>query len=158
MYLSRRLPLVTAAELESRARLFSRELAAAGVTAFTDATVRNGPEEVELMARLLGGRVLAQRVAMMLGAPYLTAFDEAMRIAHPAGIMLVASSLSRVREPTTARSHGGSRGRARRVSTRPFIAPRSKTWSWRSMRSSPPRAGRRPHSMMARFSVSSMAG
>jgi predicted amidohydrolase YtcJ len=89
-YLSRRLPLVTPAELESRARLFSRELAAAGVTAFTDATVRNGPEEVKVMARLLSGRAVAQRVAMMLGAPYLGAFDEAARIAQTAGINLVA--------------------------------------------------------------------
>ena len=63
---------MTPAELESRARLFSRELAAAGVTAFTDATVRNGPEEVALMARMLNGRAVGQRVAMMLGAPHLT--------------------------------------------------------------------------------------
>ena len=63
-------PRVTPAELESRARLFSRELAAAGVTAFTDATVRNGPEDVALMARLVSGRAVAQRVAMMLGAPH----------------------------------------------------------------------------------------
>ena len=41
-----RLPRVTAAELESRTRIYSRELAAAGVTAFTDATVRNGPDDV----------------------------------------------------------------------------------------------------------------
>src|ERR1700730_14516027 len=64
-YISRQLPRVTPAELESRARLFSRELAAAGVTAFTDATVRNGPEEVALMARMLNGRAVGQRVAMM---------------------------------------------------------------------------------------------
>src|SRR5208282_582836 len=42
-WLSNHLPLVTAAESESRARIMSRELAAAGVTAFTDATTRNGP-------------------------------------------------------------------------------------------------------------------
>lgn len=89
-YITQRLPPVTADELEARARLFSRELAAAGLTAFTDATVRNGPEEVALMARLVRGRAVAQRVAMMLGAPYLEAADEAARIAHSAGISLGA--------------------------------------------------------------------
>jgi predicted amidohydrolase YtcJ len=89
-YLTRRLPRVTPAELEARARVFSRELAAAGVTAFTDATVRNGPEEVALMRRLVSGRAVAQRVAMMLGAPYFDAVAEAARIAQPAGITLVA--------------------------------------------------------------------
>ena len=89
-YISRRLPRVTPAELESRARLFSRELAAGGVTAFTDATVRNGPEDVALMARLVSGRAVAQRVATMLGAPHLDALDEAARTAQPAGITLVA--------------------------------------------------------------------
>src|SRR5512146_117103 len=89
-YLSQRLPRVTPAELEARSRLFSRELAAAGVTAFTDATVRNGPEEVALMARLVSGRAVAQRVAMMLGAPYLDKFDEAARAAQPAAIKLTA--------------------------------------------------------------------
>lgn len=89
-YLSQRLPRVTPAELEARARLFSRELAAAGVTAFTDATVRNGPEEVALMARLVNGRAVAQRVAMMLGAPYLDAFNEAARAGQPAAITLNA--------------------------------------------------------------------
>jgi len=89
-YISRRLPRVTPAELESRARLFSRELAAGGVTAFTDATVRNGPEDVALMARLVSGRAVTQRVAMMLGAPHLDALDEAARTAQPAGITLVA--------------------------------------------------------------------
>jgi predicted amidohydrolase YtcJ len=89
-YISRRLPRVTTAELESRGRLFSRELAAAGVTAFTDASVRNGPEEVTLMARMVSGRAVAQRVAMMLGAPHLDALDQAARTAQPAGITLVA--------------------------------------------------------------------
>jgi len=89
-YLSRRLPRVTPAELESRARLFSRELAAAGVTAFTDATVRNGPEEVALMARLVNGRSVGQRVAMMLGAPHFDALDEAARAAQQGKITLVA--------------------------------------------------------------------
>jgi predicted amidohydrolase YtcJ len=90
-WLTRRLPTVTAAELEARARLFSRELAAAGVTAFTDATVRNGPEEAALMARLVGARAVVQRVAMMLGAQNLNAIDEARRAtAMPAAIAITA--------------------------------------------------------------------
>src|SRR5579871_3580810 len=44
-WLSDHLPPVTAAESESRARTMSREMAAAGVTAFTDATARNGAAE-----------------------------------------------------------------------------------------------------------------
>ena len=60
------------------------------MTAFTDATVRNGPEEVALMARMVSGRAVAQRVAMMLGAPHFDALDEAARAAQPAGITLVA--------------------------------------------------------------------
>jgi predicted amidohydrolase YtcJ len=89
-YLSHKLPRVTPAELEARARLFSRDLASAGVTAFTDATVRNGPEEVALMARLINGRAVTQRVAMMLGAPHLDGFDQAVRAAQPAAITLNA--------------------------------------------------------------------
>jgi predicted amidohydrolase YtcJ len=89
-YISRRLPRVTPAETEARARLFSRELAAAGVTAFTDASVRNGPEDVALMARVMNGRGVGQRVAMMLGAPYLEAAREAAKIAKPAGIIVNA--------------------------------------------------------------------
>jgi predicted amidohydrolase YtcJ len=89
-HFSRRLPRVMPAELEARARLFSRELAAAGVTAFTDATVRNGPEDVAVMARMVNGRAVAQHVAMMIGAPYFNALGEAARAAQPAGIALVA--------------------------------------------------------------------
>ncbi len=48
--------------------VFSRELAAAGVTAFTDATVRNGPDEVALFARLAREGAICQRVGMMIGA------------------------------------------------------------------------------------------
>ena len=89
-YISRRLPRVTPAELESRARLFSREMAAAGVTAFTDATVRNGPEEVAVMARLVSARAVSQRVSMMLGAPYLDQLEAATRAAKPGAIPLLA--------------------------------------------------------------------
>jgi predicted amidohydrolase YtcJ len=90
-WITRRLPRVTTAELEARARLFSRELASAGITAFTDATARNGPDEVALMARLVGSRAVAQRVSMMLGAPNLNGIDEARRAAVPAAIAISAA-------------------------------------------------------------------
>ncbi len=76
-----RLPLVTKAETESRARIMSRELAAAGVTAFTDATVRNGAEEVELFARLSAARSICQRVGVMIGAHHLDAAGAAAKFA-----------------------------------------------------------------------------
>jgi predicted amidohydrolase YtcJ len=76
--------------VDGTAGLCRRELAVAGVTAFIDATVRNVPEEVALMARMLNGRAVGQRVAMMLGAPHLNALDQAARAAQPAGITLVA--------------------------------------------------------------------
>jgi predicted amidohydrolase YtcJ len=85
-WLTRRLPLVTAAEIEARARTMSRELCAAGVTAFTDATVRNGPEEVELFAKLKSSGAICQRVAMMLGARHLEAAAKCAEAAHAAGI------------------------------------------------------------------------
>ena len=157
-YLSRRLPLVTPAELESRARLFSRELAAAGVTAFTDATVRNGPEEVALMARLLSGRAVTQRIAMMLGRALLQrgrrgGADRASGRDHAGRGEIHREP----REPTIARSRDGSRARVRQDSTRRSIAPRSKTSNSRSTRSRPPRAGCRPRATAARSFVSSMA-
>lgn len=89
-WLTRRLPPVTPAELEARAHIFSRELASAGVTAFTDATVRNGPDEAALMARLIAGRAVSQRVAMMIGAHNLDALDEAQRAAAPGAIAINA--------------------------------------------------------------------
>ena len=156
-YISRRLPRVTPAELESRARLFSRELAAAGVTAFTDATVRNGPEDVALMARMVSGRAVAQRVAMMLGAPHLNAFDEAARAAQPAGIKLVAVKF--VEGPQTDyRPIARWVARARESdSIRPSTAPKSKNWNSRSTRSRPPRVGCRRRWTAARSFVSSTA-
>lgn len=89
-WLTRRLPTVTSAELEARARLFSRELAAAGVTAFTDATARNGPDEAALMARLVRARAVVQRVAMMLGAPNLDRVEESRRATAPAAVAIAA--------------------------------------------------------------------
>jgi predicted amidohydrolase YtcJ len=66
-WLSARLPRVTAAEMESRARFYSHELAANGITAFTDATVRNGAEEVAALSRLAAGGSIKQRISLMLG-------------------------------------------------------------------------------------------
>ncbi|MGH7781591.1 MAG: amidohydrolase [Candidatus Binataceae bacterium] len=85
-WLTLHLPLVTKAELEARARTMSRELSAAGVTAFTDATVRNGPEEVELFAKLVSSGAICQRVAMMLGARHLEAATKSAEVARAAGI------------------------------------------------------------------------
>jgi predicted amidohydrolase YtcJ len=67
-WLSSHLPRVTASELESRVRGFSRELGAAGVTAFTDATVRNGPEEVTAFGQLRARGAICQRMSVMVGA------------------------------------------------------------------------------------------
>jgi predicted amidohydrolase YtcJ len=85
-WLTSRMPRVTAAELEARARVFSRELAAAGVTAFTDATVRNGPDEVALFARLVAGGAITQRMSMMVGPAYSEAIPVMRQMAAAAGI------------------------------------------------------------------------
>ncbi len=82
------LPLVTAAELESRARTLSRELASAGVTAFTDATVKNGPDEVQLFARLAQSRAIGQRIGLMVGARHLETAEQAAADASQAGVRL----------------------------------------------------------------------
>ncbi|HLW70063.1 MAG TPA: amidohydrolase family protein [Candidatus Binataceae bacterium] len=66
-WLGARMPRVTEAELEARARVFSRELAAAGVTAFTDATARNGVDDFALFGRLTANGAIVQRVAVMAG-------------------------------------------------------------------------------------------
>jgi predicted amidohydrolase YtcJ len=89
-WLSNHLPLVTAAELESRARIMSRELAAAGVTTFTDATTRNGPAEVELFARLARSGAICQRVGVMIGGHHLDAADRCEQLARGAPISLAA--------------------------------------------------------------------
>jgi predicted amidohydrolase YtcJ len=66
-WLSARLPRVTAAELEARARFYSHELAANGITAFTDATVRNGSDEVAVFSRLAASGAIKQRISLMMG-------------------------------------------------------------------------------------------
>ena len=90
-WLSDHLPLVTAAESESRARIMSREMAAAGVTAFTDATTRNGPVEVEQFAKLAQSNAICQRVGMMIGGQHLEAADRCALLARAAGISLAGA-------------------------------------------------------------------
>ena len=76
--------------IESRARVLSRELAAAGVTAFTDATVRNGPAEVALFAKLAGSGAICQRTAVMVGAPHLGSLNEVAESARAGRIRIAA--------------------------------------------------------------------
>jgi predicted amidohydrolase YtcJ len=78
-WLTRRLPRVTGAGLEARTRAFSRELAAAGVTAFTDATVRNGPDEVSTFAKLVReGALCPSYEELLADAARMLAMLEAM--------------------------------------------------------------------------------
>lgn len=87
-WITQRLPPVTAAELEARARLLSRELAAAGVTAFTDASATNGPQQVALFARLCRQGAIYQRVSPMVGAMHMDGIEEAAEAARGAGLKL----------------------------------------------------------------------
>ncbi|MGH7947724.1 MAG: amidohydrolase family protein, partial [Candidatus Binataceae bacterium] len=74
-WITSKLPRVTKAETEARARIMSRELAAAGVTAFTDATVKNGAAELGVFDTLVASGAIAQRVGVLLGAEQ---FEEAL--------------------------------------------------------------------------------
>ncbi len=110
-WLSDHLPPVTVAESESRARIMSREMAANGVTAFTDATTRNGPVEVEQFAKLVQSNAICQRVGVMIGGQHLEAADRCDQIAR------------------AARNHAGRREVHARISVRsrracrvPFVA------------------------------------
>lgn len=85
------LPLVTAAEIEARARILSRELAAAGITAFTDATARNDAGQIELFAKLAASRAIAQRMGAMIGGTHLDSLPKASELARSAGIRLAAA-------------------------------------------------------------------
>ncbi|MBE3604673.1 amidohydrolase family protein [bacterium] len=108
-WLSDRLPLVTAAELESRARNFSRELAAGGITAFTDATVRNGPNQIAALARMASAGVIRQRAGVMLGENFIDAASEARRIADASGLRLAGvkfMDVARARPERLARDLG----------------------------------------------------
>ena len=88
-WLSAGLPRVTAAEMESRVRLYSHELAASGITAFTDATVRNGSEEVAVFTRLAASGSIKQRVALMIGPQSLKDIGLLRKNAAGAGIPIV---------------------------------------------------------------------
>jgi predicted amidohydrolase YtcJ len=87
-WLTERLPLVTRAEAESRARVMSRELASAGVTAFTDATARNGVAEVELFARFAQSGSVSQRIGIMIGGQNLDSAAQCEKLARDGGIRL----------------------------------------------------------------------
>ncbi len=87
-WISQRLPRVTAAELEARVRIYSRELAAAGITAFTDATVRNGPEDVATFARLQSSGAIGQRIAVMIGQGQIETSNCSRQAAEAAGLRL----------------------------------------------------------------------
>jgi predicted amidohydrolase YtcJ len=89
-WLSARLPRVTAAELESRARFYSYELAANGITAFTDATVRNGSEEVAAFSRLAAGGAIKQRISLMVGPPHLKGISALRKAAQVGGMQIAA--------------------------------------------------------------------
>ncbi len=90
-WLSNHLPLVTVAESESRARIMSRELAAAGVTSFTDATTRNGPAEVEQFGQLAQSGSICQRVSVMIGGQHIDEADHCAQLARAARISLAGA-------------------------------------------------------------------
>jgi predicted amidohydrolase YtcJ len=87
-WISQRLPRVTPAELEARTRVYSRELAAAGITTFTDATVRNGPEDVATFALLSAKGAIGQRIGVMIGQNQVDAINISRQAAEAAGFRL----------------------------------------------------------------------
>jgi predicted amidohydrolase YtcJ len=90
-WITSRLPLVTAAETEARARIFSRELAASGVTAFTDASPRNDAAQVELFGKLVASRSICQRVGVMIGWEHLSTVPAATTAGRAAGINIAGA-------------------------------------------------------------------
>ncbi len=110
-WITAHLPRVTRAEIEARARILSRELAAAGVTAFIDATVRNGVEEAALFGRLSGSGALSSRARIMIGAAHLESAEEAARAARPGGVGIVAAKFM----PGVAYGEGQLSHRVRRA-------------------------------------------
>jgi len=89
-WITPRLPPVTSADIEARTRIFSRELASGGTTAFTDATVRNGLDEIRLFARLRAGGAFCQRASLMIGAAQIEFAAEARSLAEATGMKLSA--------------------------------------------------------------------
>jgi predicted amidohydrolase YtcJ len=98
-WLSRRLPPTTSADLEARAKSYSRELAAAGITSFTDATVRNGPEHIRLFGELRSWGAIAQHVSVMLGEDYLDTHEETRRMGREMGVPVISIKFRGQREP-----------------------------------------------------------
>ncbi len=90
-WITSKLPLVTAAETEARARIFSRQLAASGVTAFTDASPRNDAAQVELFGKLVALRSICQRVGLMIGGEHLDAIPAASAAARAGGIAIAGA-------------------------------------------------------------------
>ncbi len=76
-WITGRLPLVTFSEAEARARIMSRNLAAQGVTAFTDTTTRNDATQAELFARFISSGIICQHVSMMIGGAHLDSVKNA---------------------------------------------------------------------------------
>ncbi len=89
-WITSKLPLVTAAETEARARIFSRDLAASGVTAFTDTSPRNDAATVELFGKLGASRSISQRVGIMLGWEHLNTLP-ASAAGRAAGISIAGA-------------------------------------------------------------------
>jgi hypothetical protein len=90
-WITSKLPLVTAAETEARARIFSREIASSGVTAFTDASPRNDAAQVELFGKLVASRSICQRVGLMLGGQHLAALPAASAAGRAGGIAIAGA-------------------------------------------------------------------
>ena len=90
-WITSKLPLVTAAETEARARIFSRELAASGVTAFTDASPRNDAAQVELFGKLAASRSICQRIGIMIGGEHLDTIPAASAAARAAAISIAGA-------------------------------------------------------------------
>ncbi len=87
-WISHRLPRVTLAELEARTRVYGRELAAAGITAFTDATVRNGADDIATFARLSANGAIGQRIGVMIGQGQIDDLNISRQTAAAAGLRL----------------------------------------------------------------------
>src|SRR5271166_4836605 len=90
-WITSKLPLITAAEIEARARIFSRDLAAAGVTGFTDASPRNDAAQVELFGKLAASRSIWQRVGIMIGWEHLNTLPAASAAGRAAGISIAGA-------------------------------------------------------------------
>ncbi|HLH77626.1 MAG TPA: amidohydrolase family protein [Candidatus Binataceae bacterium] len=85
-WLGARLPRVLAADLQSRARTFSRELAAAGVTAFTDAGACNDLAQLATLAELCAAGAITQRISVMLGEGQIAHFPSTKELSQGARV------------------------------------------------------------------------